>query len=715
MSMKYHYETVVLPAILTAGLSAFTGCQAEQGPRSKLHQSDFPAPPQAPRKPEVFTEFGSERADNYYWLKDKTNPEVLVYLKAENAYTNMVMDSTHNLQNTLYDEMIGRIKEDDESYPVLKNGYYYYSRCQKGKQYLTYCRKKGSVNAKEEILFDVNTMAEGKKAFVFWEYQVSPDNTKVLYSYNETGSYAEFTMKVRDLSTGKDVLFDVEGVASFTWANDSKTIFYSTIDETLRAAKVYRADISGGKTELVYEEKDARFSVYVDTEKTRRFVMLHSESSTTSEQRFISADSPFEPFTVFKPRSQGVEYEALVHNECYFILYKDDSTPNGILYKAPLTGYEDKTAWQEVVPHNPLVRIESVEIMKDYLVLALRKDGLIEMKALSIKDGSQRSISFPEPVYTASLLGNPEYDAQTFRYAYSSLNRPQTLYEYNFTTGKTEKLKEQEIPSGFNLDNYTVERLWAESCDGVKVPVSVVYKKGLKRDGTAPALLYAYGSYGFSTDAAFSSTVYSLIDRGFVYAIAHIRGGRDLGEHWYEDGKLLKKKNTFTDFIACSEYLIKQKYTSPERFAIMGGSAGGLLMGAVTNMRPELFHTVIAQVPFVDVVTTMLDDTLPLTTGEYEEWGNPNEKQYYDYILSYSPYDNITAKNYPNILVTGGINDSQVLFHEPAKYTAKLRSLKTDNNILLLHMNMDSGHGGATGRYSHLKDIAFSYAFILSR
>ncbi|QOW60880.1 S9 family peptidase [Treponema pedis] len=712
--LKTKNSVKVLPAILTAGLSVFLGCQTGQSKSVQPKQSDFEAPPKAQIHPEEFTKFGNKRVDNYYWLKDKNNPEVIDYLKAENAYTDTVMASTKDLQKTLYDEMIARIKEDDESYPVFRNGYYYYSRVEKGKQYRVYCRKKGSLEAEEEIFFDVNKMAEGKNAFIFSRYSVSPDNTKAIYFYNETGSFAEFTMKIRDLTTGKDLPFTVEGAASATWAADNKTVFYSTIDDSLRSSKIYRNTIEGGKAEFIYEEKDVRFSAYVSGEKTRRFISIYSTSSTTSEERLIPADTPRAAFTVFKPRVQDIDYSVIPHKDCFFIQYKDKENLNGKLYKAPLTGFENTANWQEIVPHNPDVRIEGIDIFKDFLVLELRKNGLIEIKILSIADGSEKNIAFPEPVYTASLSGNPEYDAETIRYTYSSLNRPQTLYEYTIGTGKTEKLKEQEIPSGFNPDNYTVERLWAQAPDGVKVPMAVVYKKGLKKNSSAPALLYSYGSYGISSDVYFDSTVYSLIDRGFVYAVAQIRGGSDLGEQWYEDGKLLKKKNTFTDFIACAEHLINRKYTASDKLAIMGGSAGGLLMGAVTNMRPDLFHTVVAQVPFVDVVTTMLDDTLPLTTGEYEEWGNPNEEEYYKYMLSYSPYDNIEAKNYPNILVTGGINDSQVLFHEPAKYTAKLRELKTDNNILILHMNMESGHGGATGRYSRFADIAFDYAFILS-
>jgi oligopeptidase B len=388
---------------------------------------------------------------------------------------------------------------------------------------------------------------------------------------------------------------------------------------------------------------------------------------------------------------------------------------NSMIYEVPLTGYEDKSTWKVFLPHDDDARLEGIDIVKDYISVELRREGLTEIIVMSLNGGDTKKIVFPEPVYSASMGGNPEYEATTIRYTYTSLNRPTTLYEYNILTGESIKLKEQEVPSGFNPDDYTVERLWATAPDGVLVPMAIVYKNGLKKDGSNPALIYSYGSYGYSTDVHFSASMYSLIDRGFVYAIAQIRGGSDLGEQWYEDGKLLNKKNTFTDFIACSEKLINDGYTSSDKLAAMGGSAGGLLMGAVSNMRPDLYQTIVAQVPFVDVINTMLDDTLPLTTGEYEEWGNPNEEEYYNYILSYSPYDNISAQDYPNILVTGGINDSQVLFHEPAKYTAKLRALKTDNNILILKMNMESGHGGATGRYEGIKETAFDFAFILNR
>lgn len=696
-------------------LLTITSCKDTKKETTILKQSDFPAPPVAEVIPDTFINFGLQRIDNYYWLKDKTNPKVIEYLNAENVYTDSVMASTTALRQTIYDEIVGRMKEDDESYPSFKDGYYYYSRSEKGKQYRTYCRRKESMEAPEEILFDLNRMAEGKQAFIFAEYSVSPDNSKAAYFYNETGSYAEYILKIKDLATDREIGFSVDGAASAAWANDNQTLFYSTIDNTLRSSRIYRRALDEPQSTLVYEEKDVKFTTYVSGSKTREHIFIGSASSTTSEERYIDAGRPLDTFKVFLPRVQDVEYSVYPHKDKFFVRYKDRENLNGKIYEMPLTGYEERSTWKEFLPHNKEVRIEGIDILKDYVLLELRKNGLSEIIARPVAEGSLQTISFPEPVYTASLSGNPEYDATTFRYTYTSLNRPNTLYEYDITTGETVKLKEQEIPSGFNPDDYVVERLWATAADGVKVPMAIVYKKGLKKDGSNPALLYSYGSYGYSSDAHFSASYYSLIDRGFVFAIAQIRGGSDLGEQWYEDGKLLKKKNTFNDFIACSEQLIDSKYTSPDRLAAMGGSAGGLLMGAVANMRPDLYQTIVAQVPFVDVINTMLDESLPLTTGEYEEWGNPNEEEYYHYILSYSPYDNVRAQDYPNILITGGINDSQVLFHEPAKWTAKLRSLKTDDNIVLLHMNMDSGHGGATGRYDGIRDTAFEFAFVLNR
>jgi oligopeptidase B len=698
---------------VSTALLLIASCNIKKKEVTILKQSDFPAPPVAAVIPDTFMNFGQQRIDNYYWLKDKNSPKVIDYLHAENAYTDTVMGPTKELQRKIYDEILGRIKEDDESYPSFKDGYYYYSRTEKGKQYPTYCRRKGSMEAAEEVIFDVNRMAEGKPAFIFRGYSISPDNSKAAYFFNETGSYAEFTMKIKDLASGELVGFSVEGATSVAWANDNKTLFYSTIDNTLRSSRIHRQALDKPEGTLVYEEDDVKFTTYVYGSKTKQYIFITSSSSTTSEERYISADRPADSFKVFLPRVQDVEYSVYPHQEKFFVRYKDKENLNGMIYEMPLTGYEDSSSWKVFVPHDKKIRIEGIDVLKEYVSLELRKNGLTEIQVKPVSGGDVKTIAFPEPVYSAWLNGNPEYDAVTFRYTYTSLNRPSTLYEYNITSGETAKLKEQEIPSGFNPGDYEVERLWATAPDGVKVPMAIVYKKGLKKDGTNPALIYSYGSYGISSDVYFSASMFSLIDRGFVYAIAQIRGGSDLGEQWYEDGKLLHKKNTFTDFIACSEQLIRDGYTSADRLAAMGGSAGGLLMSAVANMRPDLYQTIVAQVPFVDVINTMLDESLPLTTGEYEEWGNPNEEEYYRYILSYSPYDNIRVQDYPNILVTGGINDSQVLFHEPAKYVAKLRSLKTDDNILLLHMNMDSGHGGATGRYEGIKDTAFEFAFIL--
>lgn len=704
--------------LLIIGAIAFilASCNPKKEEVKILQQSDFPAPPVAEVIPDTFVNFGQQRIDNYYWLKDKNNPKVIEYLKAENAYTDTVMASTKELQLAIYDEIVGRIKEDDESFPSFKDGYYYYSRTEKGKQYRTYLRRKGSMDAPEEVIFDVNTMAEGKPAFIFGGYTISPDNSKAAYLYNETGSFAEFTMKIKDLASGEMVGFSKDGVASMAWANDNKTLFYSMIDPTLRSSKIFRQQLDAPEGELIYEETDARFSAYVSGTKTKDYIFISSASSTTSEERYISADRPTDAFKVFLPRVQDVEYSVFPHKEKFFVRYKDKQRLNGMIYEMPLTGYEDSTAWKVFVPHDNNIRIEGIDVLKDFVSIEMRKNGLTEIQVKPLSgEGETQTIDFMEPVYSAWLIGNPEYEATTLRYSYTSLNRPTTLFDYNTETGVSDVLKVQEVPSGFNPDDYIVERLWATAPDGVKVPMAIVYKRDLKKDGTNPALIYSYGSYGYSSDVYFSTSIYSLVDRGFVYAIAQIRGGSDLGEQWYEDGKLLNKKNTFTDFIACSEKLIEDGYTSSDKLAAMGGSAGGLLMGAVTNMRPDLYQTIVAQVPFIDVVNTMLDETLPLTTGEYEEWGNPNEEEYYNYILSYSPYDNIKAQNYPNILVTGGINDSQVLFHEPTKYVAKLRAFKTDDNIVLLHMNMDSGHGGATGRYEGIKDTAFEYAFVLNR
>jgi len=705
----------VLSAITIAmGLAA---CNPSTQKTVKItQQSDFPAPPIAAVKPSEFTEFGNKRVDNYFWLKEKSNPAVIDYLKAENAYSDTVMQSTKGLKEKLYAEMKGRIKEDDETVPQLDNGYYYYSRTETGKQYRISCRKKGSVSAPEEVVFDQNKMAESKKAFIFSNYDVSPDNKLAAFTSNETGSFADFTLQVRDLSAGADLPLKIDKVQSFVWANDSKALFYTVSNNALRPYRVYRHMLESNKPdELVFEEKDEQFNLGLDKSKTKDFIFIVSASFTTSEYLYLPASEPSGKFKVFIPRVKDVTYNVYHHKDKFFIQYKDRDNLNCKVYEAPLTGYADRKTWKELIPHSKDVKIEYLDIFDKYLAAQTRKNGLNEILIINLADGKSKAINFPEPVYTAGMIGTPEYSSAKLRYRYTSLNRPNTTYDYDLATGESIKLKEQEIPGGFNPDDYTVERIWATASDGVKVPMSVVYKKSLKKDGSNPALLYSYGSYGYSSDARFISNFYSLVDRGFIFALAQIRGGSDMGEQWYEDGKLLYKKNTFTDFIACAEKLQQDKFTEASKLAIMGGSAGGLLMGAVVNMRPDLFNTVIAQVPFVDVMNTMLDASLPLTTQEYEEWGNPNVEEYYKYMLSYSPYDNVKAQNYPNILVTAGLNDSQVSYHEPAKFVAKLRALKTDNNILLLHTNMESGHGGATGRFDQLKETALEVAFILNR
>lgn len=686
--------------------------------QSKVNtQAAYPEAPLAPKKPQTFAQHGYTRIDDYYWLKDKTNPETIAYLKAENDYCDTVMASTKDLQKTLFEEMKGRIKEDDESVPTLNNGYYYYSREEEGKQYSINCRKKGSTDAPEEVIFDENKMAEGKNAFIFAGYEVSDDNHIAAYISNTTGSYAEFELRFKDLRTGQDLPDVISRMGgSFAWAADNKTVFYGVPNAALRSHKIFKHTLrSNAKDVLVYEEKDELFSCYVGRSKTKKMIGISSSSFTSSESRLLPADQPNAPFKLFLPRQKDIEYNITDHPDGYFLTWKDAQNKNKKIYQLPKTGYENRSTWKEIVAHDPKAKIEGLDVFAKHLVLTKRVNGLLEIHVRELTTGNTKTINFPEPVYTAYPIETPEFTSKAFRYAYTSLNRPTTTYDYDMNTHQSTQLKQREVPSGFNPGDYEVVRLWATAKDGVKVPMAVVHKKGIALDGQNPCLLYSYGSYGYSSDAAFDANVFSLVNRGFVYAVAQIRGGSDLGEQWYEDGKLQKKMNTFTDFIACAEHLIKEKYTSSDKLAINGGSAGGLLMGAVTNLRPDLFKVVVAEVPFMDVINTMLDPNLPLTTQEYEQWGNPNVKADYDYMMTYSPYDNIKKTNYPNILATGGLNDSQVGFHEPAKWVAKLRTLKTDQNITLLKTNMDSGHGGATGRFDYLKDEAFKYAFMMSR
>jgi len=705
------------PLFMAAVVLLMAACKTTPEQTKVMTQNEFPNPPVAAKIPQTFTNHGYQRVDEYYWLKDKTKPETIAYLKAENAYADTVMAATKDLQKTLFDEMKGRIKEEDQSVPVLNNGYYYYSREEKGKQYSVNCRKKGSLDAAEEIVFDENKMAEGKNAFIFGGFDMSDDNTIAAYVSNTTGSYAEFELRFKDLRTGKDLPDVIARMGgSFAWATDDKTVFYSVPNKALRSHRIYKHQLgSTAKDVLVYEEKDELFNCYVGRSKTKKIIAIGSSSFTSSETRMIPADQPNAAFQLFLPRQKDIQYGIDDHPNAYYVTWKDPQNKNQKVYEVPKQGYEDRSKWKEIIPHDPKVKLEGISVFEKFMVVTARNNGLLEMRVRELATGNTKTINFPEPVYTAYPGNTPEFTSTTFRYGYTSLNRPSTTYDYDMLTNKSTKLKEREVPSGFNPDDYEVKRLWATAKDGVKVPMAVVYKKGMDLDGSNPCLLYSYGSYGYATDAGFDANVFSLVNRGFVYVLAQIRGGSDLGEQWYEDGKLDKKMNTFTDFIACAEHLVKEKYTSSEKLAINGGSAGGLLMGAVTNLRPDLFKVVVADVPFVDVINTMLDPDLPLTTQEYEQWGNPNVKKDYDYMMTYSPYDNIKKANYPNILATGGLNDSQVGFHEPAKWVAKLRALKTDNNITLLKINMDSGHGGATGRFDYLKEEAFRYAFIMSR
>lgn len=673
----------------------------------------------------TLTHLGVERIDPYYYMQDKEDPRVLPYIQEENAYTEEVLRATRPLQEQIYQEIVGRIQEDDQSYPTLRRGYYYYTKTSQGKQYPSYYRIAREIFETEwqerydqieggELLFDVNALAEGHDAYLFAGYAVSPDNQLVAYLTNTTGSYAEFELRIKDLRTGQDLSLQLERVASLAWAEDNTTLYYSLLDDTLRSSCVYRRGIYEAESQLIYEELDARFSCSISETKTHQYLFLTSSSSTTSEEYYLEATGQDLTPKLFLPREQDVRYSVLTHRERFYIFYRDKEHLDGMLYAVDQDKVQQRDQWRIIIPHRPGRRLDTVVIYQHYIILEERFMGLSEISIYDPLGLSLGLVQFSEPAYTVSLRGASDFDSATFRYSYSAPNRPASLYEYHLETGEVRLLKKQQVGGGFDPADYVVERRWVLSRKGdAEIPMTLLYRRGLPRDGSAPALLYGYGSYGITLDAHFSYSVLSLVDRGFVYVQAQVRGGSDLGEDWYEDGKFLHKKNTFTDFIDCAEALIREGYTSADRLAAEGGSAGGMLVGAVANMRPDLFCSIIAAVPFVDVVTTMLDDTLPLTTGEYEEWGNPNDPEYFHYMLSYSPYDNIQAQAYPHMLITGGLNDSQVLFHEPTKYLAKLRSLKTDDRLALLHMNMDSGHGGATGRYDGIRETALEYAFLL--
>lgn len=671
--------------------------------------------PKAKKIPQVLTQHNHQRIDDYYWMRDRDNPEVISYLEEENKYLEETMGPTQEFQEALFLEMKARIKEDDQSVPYFKSGYYWYNRFEKGQQYPIFCRKKETLEASEEIILDVNLLAEGKSYFQVGGAATSTNQTILGFSADEVGRRI-YTIHFKDLESGEIKWESIpETTGNFTWAKDNKTIFYTKQDaQTLRANQVFRHVLGTPISEdvLIYEEKDEEFTCHVHRSKSQEYLFIHSQSTVSSEMRFLQADNPTGEFALIQQREDDLEYAADHFGE-YFWIRTNDQAKNFKLVKAPIVT-PARENWVDVIPHQPEVLFENFDLFSRFLITEQRKNGLSELHYHPWDASPGHLIEFPEQTYTAWIGNNPEFESETFRYGYNSLTTPSSTYEYHPTSKEKILLKQQEVQGGYDPNAYHSDRVWATATDGVCVPISLVYKKShFKKDGSNPCLLYAYGSYGYSMDAYFSSSRLSLLDRGFVFAIAHIRGGEDLGRSWYEDGKLLKKRNTFTDFIACAKHLIDQKFTSSKHLYAQGGSAGGLLMGAVMNMAPELFHGVVANVPFVDVVTTMLDESIPLTTGEFKEWGNPKNKEYYEYMLSYSPYDQVRSKTYPHLLVTSGLHDSQVQYWEPTKWVAKLRALKTDNHFLLLHTNMEAGHGGASGRFNALKELALDYTFIL--
>ena len=687
--------------------------------------NSFPTPPKAAIRPHAMTMHDHTRIDNYYWLNERENPEVLAYLEAENQYADACMKHTEPLQEQLFKEITGRIKQDDNSVPVKIRDYYHYTRYEEGKEYPIYCRKKHNLEAPEEILLDCNALAEGYAFFDVGEVSLSEDDCLLAYSV-DTVSRRIYTVYVKDLETGELVGEPINGTSgNVVWASDNKTLFYGVKDETLRPCKIMRHRLGTSPSDdmEVYRETDETFVCYISKTKSRKYLIINSDSTLSSECRILESDQPEGSFRVFQERQPDMLYGIDHYREHFYIQTNADGAKNYKIMRTPV-GQTEKPYWEEVVPHREQVMIEGFTIFDKFFVIEEREGGLVKIRVRSWDGNADYYIDFGEPTYTAGVGANPDFDAITLRYSYNSMTTPSSVYDFDMGKRTKTLLKRQEIVGGYNPEDYVTERLMAPSHDGVLVPISIVYKKGTVKarvpepvegpgPNGSPLVLYGYGSYGSSTDAYFSLARISLLNRGFIWAIAHIRGGEEMGRQWYDDGKMLNKKNTFLDFIACAEYLINIGYTSQQKMFAMGGSAGGLLVGAVTNMRPDLWKGVIAQVPFVDVVTTMLDESIPLTTGEYDEWGNPNEKKYYDYMLSYSPYDNVEAKDYPAMLITTGLHDSQVQYWEPAKWAAKLRAVKTDKNPLYLKTEMDYGHGGASGRFEGFKEVALEYAFML--
>lgn len=670
-------------------------------------------PPKAEKNPQELTIHNDTRIDNYYWLNERENPKVIAYLEAENAYTEKMMKHTEALQEDLFKEIVARLPQKDDSAPYRKNGYFYYHRYEQGKEHPIYARKKGSRDAAEEILLNVNDLAKGYDYYMIRGGNPSPDNQTLAFGV-DTLSRRKYTVHFKDLNTG-EILPDKlpNTTASTAWANDNKTIFYVIKDHTLRPYKTMRHVLGTDVSEdvEVYHESDNTFGCYTYRSKSGRFIMIWSYSTLSSEYRFLDTGNPRGEFAIFQPRERGLEHEVYDAGDKFYIRTNLDAKNFRLM---EVSGKQTaKEHWKETVAHREDVLLEGVDAFKDHLVLSERKNGLNQIRIIDFKNDNEHYLEFEEPAYKADTYQNYEFNTGQLRFEYTSLTTPNTVYEYDMNTRQRVLLKQDLVEGDFDPGNYHTERLYAPADDGRQIPISLVYRKGTSLDGNAPLLQYGYGSYGSSMDASFRAYRLSLIDRGFIFAIAHIRGGEEMGRYWYEEGKLLNKKNTFTDFINCSEFLIAEKYTNPEKLFIRGGSAGGLLIGAVINMRPELFRGAIAGVPFVDVVTTMLDESIPLTTGEFDEWGNPTDKEYYDYMLSYSPYDQVKAQEYPNLLVTTGLHDSQVQYWEPAKWVAKLRELKTGENRLLLHTQMEAGHSGKSGRFERYRETALEYAFFL--
>ena len=671
-------------------------------------------PPIAKKIPKEMELHQDTRVDNYYWMNNRKDSNVIAYLEAENAYREGMMKHTEGLQKKLYDEMIGRIKQTDESLPYKEHGYWYYTRFEEGKQYPIYCRKKESLTAPEEVIMNVNTMAEGYKYFQVGGWEVSLDNKILVYGV-DTVSRRQYTLYFKNLETGellKDKVYPTTGGA--TWAADNKTVFYNqTNPTTLRSERVRRHVLGekGMDTE-VYYEIDETFNVGVSRTKSDKYILIESGSTLSDECRFIEASKPKSDFTILQHRTEKLKYSVDHLGDQFYIVTNADSAKNFQLMTAPVSS-PGKVHWKTKIAHRPDVLLSGIELFSQYLVVRERKNGLSQIRVINNQTKQEHYLDFGEAAYVANPSVNPDFNTSTLRYSYQSLSTPLSTYDYGMDTKERKLMKQQEVLGGYVPTDYVTERLYATAKDGTKVPISLVYKKGLQRNGNNPLLLYGYGSYGVTTEPTFNAARLSLLDRGFVYAIAHVRGGQEMGRQWYEDGKMFKKKNTFTDFVDCADYLIAQHYSNPKKMFANGGSAGGLLMGAVVNLRPDLWRGVVAAVPFVDVVTTMLDETIPLTTGEFDEWGNPKNKESYYYMKSYSPYDQVEAKNYPAMLVTTGLHDSQVQYFEPTKWVAKLRAMKTDKNPLYLYCNMSQGHGGASGRFERYKDLALQYAFIL--